>query len=99
VVFLILGIAWIWYGMFVLSHRVGSLVAVAAPVGVAVLLRRAGPGGVGYPLLGAVAADARTTGALRLVRLVVYNRHRTARRVRSSIQSPPPTEAAFSTRM
>jgi uncharacterized membrane protein HdeD (DUF308 family) len=33
--YLILGVAWIWYGMFVLSYRVGSLVAVAALVGVA----------------------------------------------------------------
>jgi uncharacterized membrane protein HdeD (DUF308 family) len=40
--YLILGIAWIWYGMFVLSYRVGSLVAVAALVGVAFLF-----GGVG----------------------------------------------------
>jgi uncharacterized membrane protein HdeD (DUF308 family) len=35
--YLILGIAWIWYGMFVLSYRVGSLTAVAALVGVAFL--------------------------------------------------------------
>jgi uncharacterized membrane protein HdeD (DUF308 family) len=34
---LILGVAWIWYGMFVLSYRVGSLTAVAALVGVAFL--------------------------------------------------------------
>jgi uncharacterized membrane protein HdeD (DUF308 family) len=40
--YLILGIAWIWYGMFVLSYRVGSLTAVAALVGVAFLF-----GGVG----------------------------------------------------
>ena len=40
--FLILGVAWIWYGMFVLSYRVGSLTAVAALVGVAFLF-----GGVG----------------------------------------------------
>jgi uncharacterized membrane protein HdeD (DUF308 family) len=44
--FLILGIAWIWYGMFVLSYRVGSLVAVAALVGVAFLF-----GGVGQLLV------------------------------------------------
>ena len=36
------GIAWIWYGMFVLSYQVGSLVAVAALVGVAFLF-----GGIG----------------------------------------------------
>jgi uncharacterized membrane protein HdeD (DUF308 family) len=35
--YLILGIAWIWYGMFVLSYRVDSLTAVAALVGVAFL--------------------------------------------------------------
>jgi uncharacterized membrane protein HdeD (DUF308 family) len=35
--YLILGIAWTWYGMFVLSYRVGSLAAVAALVGVAFL--------------------------------------------------------------
>jgi uncharacterized membrane protein HdeD (DUF308 family) len=35
--YLILGVAWIWYGMFVLSYRVGSLTAVAALVGVAFL--------------------------------------------------------------
>jgi uncharacterized membrane protein HdeD (DUF308 family) len=40
--YLILGIAWIWYGMFVLSYRVGSLTAVAALVGVAFLF-----GGIG----------------------------------------------------
>lgn len=40
--YLILGIAWVWYGMFVLSYRVGSLTAVAALVGVAFLF-----GGVG----------------------------------------------------
>jgi uncharacterized membrane protein HdeD (DUF308 family) len=36
--YLILGVAWIWYGMFVLSYRVGSLAAVAALVGVAFLV-------------------------------------------------------------
>ena len=40
--YLILGIAWIWYGTFVLSYRVGSLAAVAGLVGVAFLF-----GGVG----------------------------------------------------
>src|SRR5918994_7078667 len=40
--FLILGVAWIWYGMFVLSYRVGSLAAVAGLVGVAFLF-----GGIG----------------------------------------------------
>jgi uncharacterized membrane protein HdeD (DUF308 family) len=40
--YLILGIAWVWYGMFVLSYRVSSLTAVAALVGVAFLF-----GGVG----------------------------------------------------
>jgi uncharacterized membrane protein HdeD (DUF308 family) len=35
--FLILGILWTWYGMFVLSYRAGSLAAVAALVGVALL--------------------------------------------------------------
>ena len=40
--YLILGVAWIWYGMFVLSYRVGSLVAVATLVGVAFLF-----GGIG----------------------------------------------------
>jgi hypothetical protein len=35
--YLILGIAGIWYGMFVLSYRVGRLTAVAALVGVAFL--------------------------------------------------------------
>jgi uncharacterized membrane protein HdeD (DUF308 family) len=40
--YLILGIAWVCYGPFVLSYRVGSLTAVAALVGVAFLF-----GGVG----------------------------------------------------
>jgi uncharacterized membrane protein HdeD (DUF308 family) len=40
--YLILGIASVWYGTFVLSYRVGSLVAVAGLVGVAFLF-----GGVG----------------------------------------------------
>jgi uncharacterized membrane protein HdeD (DUF308 family) len=44
--YLFLGIAWIWYGMFVLSYRVGSLTAVAALVGVAFLF-----GGVGQLLV------------------------------------------------
>jgi uncharacterized membrane protein HdeD (DUF308 family) len=35
--YLILGVLWIWFGMFVLSYRVGSLAAVAAFVGVACL--------------------------------------------------------------
>jgi uncharacterized membrane protein HdeD (DUF308 family) len=35
--FLILGVLWTWFGMFVLSYRVGSLQAVAALVGVAFL--------------------------------------------------------------
>lgn len=35
--YLILGVAWTFYGMFVLSYRVGSLTAVAALVGVAFL--------------------------------------------------------------
>jgi uncharacterized membrane protein HdeD (DUF308 family) len=35
--YLIAGIAWIWYGTFVLSYRVGSLTAVAALVGLAFL--------------------------------------------------------------
>jgi uncharacterized membrane protein HdeD (DUF308 family) len=35
--YLILGIAWAWYGMLVLSYRAGSLTAVAALVGVAFL--------------------------------------------------------------
>jgi len=36
--FLIMGVLWTWFGMFVLSYRVGSLAAVAALVGVAFLL-------------------------------------------------------------
>jgi uncharacterized membrane protein HdeD (DUF308 family) len=40
--YLIVDIAWVCYGMFVLSYRVGSLTAVAALVGVAFLF-----GGVG----------------------------------------------------
>lgn len=35
--FLVLGVLWTWFGMFVLSYRVGSLAAVAAFVGVAFL--------------------------------------------------------------
>src|SRR6266568_3920511 len=35
--FLILGVLWTWFGMYVLSYRVGSLAAVAALVGVAFL--------------------------------------------------------------
>ncbi|GAB1644067.1 HdeD family acid-resistance protein [Krasilnikovia sp. MM14-A1259] len=33
--FLILGVLWTWFGMFVLSYRVGSIAAVAVFVGVA----------------------------------------------------------------
>ena len=36
--FLLLGILWTWFGMYVLSYRVGSLAAVAALVGVAFLV-------------------------------------------------------------
>src|SRR6266536_3400744 len=35
--FLILGVLWTWFGMYVLSYRVGSLAAVAALVGVSFL--------------------------------------------------------------
>jgi uncharacterized membrane protein HdeD (DUF308 family) len=35
--FLLLGVLWTWFGLFVLSYRVGSLAAVAAFVGVAFL--------------------------------------------------------------
>lgn len=35
--FLLLGVLWTWFGMFVLSYRVGSLAAVAAFVGAAFL--------------------------------------------------------------
>src|SRR5919198_4849727 len=35
--FLIVGVLWTWFGMYVLSYRVGSLAAVAALVGVAFL--------------------------------------------------------------
>jgi uncharacterized membrane protein HdeD (DUF308 family) len=35
--YLLLGILWTWFGLFVLSYRVGSLAAVAAFVGVAFL--------------------------------------------------------------
>jgi uncharacterized membrane protein HdeD (DUF308 family) len=35
--FLLLGVLWTWFGLFVLSYRVGSLAAVAALVGVAFL--------------------------------------------------------------
>ena len=35
--FLALGVLWTWFGMYVLSYRVGSLAAVAAFVGVAFL--------------------------------------------------------------
>jgi uncharacterized membrane protein HdeD (DUF308 family) len=35
--FLILGVVWTWFGMYVLSYRVGSLAAVAALVGVSFL--------------------------------------------------------------
>jgi uncharacterized membrane protein HdeD (DUF308 family) len=35
--FLLVGVLWIWFGMYVLSYRVGSLAAVAAFVGVAFL--------------------------------------------------------------
>ena len=50
--YLILGILWTWYGMFVLSYRVGSLTAVAALVGVAFLF-----GGIGQ-LLAAGRVDS-----------------------------------------
>ena len=36
--FLILGVLWTWFGMYVLSYRVGSLAAVAGLVGAAFLL-------------------------------------------------------------
>jgi uncharacterized membrane protein HdeD (DUF308 family) len=36
--YLILGVLWVWFGMYVLSYRVGSLAAVAAFVGAAFLL-------------------------------------------------------------
>ena len=36
--FVLLGVLWTWFGLFVLSYRVGSLAAVAAFVGVAFLL-------------------------------------------------------------
>src|SRR6266498_4089181 len=36
--FLILGVLWTWFGMYVLSHRVRSLAAVAALLGVSFLL-------------------------------------------------------------
>jgi uncharacterized membrane protein HdeD (DUF308 family) len=36
--FLLLGILWTWFGMYVLSYRAGSLAAVAAFVGVAFLV-------------------------------------------------------------
>ncbi len=36
--FVLLGVLWVWFGMYVLSYRVGSLTAVAAFVGVAFLL-------------------------------------------------------------
>ena len=36
--FLVFGVLWTWYGMFVLSYRVGSLAAVAGLVGAAFLL-------------------------------------------------------------
>ena len=52
--YLILGILWIWYGMFVLSYRVGSLAAVAALVGVAFLF-----GGIGQLLLAGRVRDWR----------------------------------------
>jgi uncharacterized membrane protein HdeD (DUF308 family) len=35
--FLLLGVLWTWFGMFVLSYRIGSLAAVAALVGVSFL--------------------------------------------------------------
>jgi hypothetical protein len=45
---------WIWFGMFVLSYRVGSLAAVAAFVGVAFLFG----GGAAMELAFAGAAAA-----------------------------------------
>ncbi len=36
--FLILGVLWTWFGMYVLSYRVGSLAAVAGLVGAAFLI-------------------------------------------------------------
>ncbi len=36
--FVLLGVLWVWFGMYVLSYRVGSLTVVAAFVGVAFLL-------------------------------------------------------------
>jgi uncharacterized membrane protein HdeD (DUF308 family) len=35
--FVLLGVLWTWFGLYVLSYRVGSLAAVAALVGVAFL--------------------------------------------------------------
>jgi uncharacterized membrane protein HdeD (DUF308 family) len=68
--YLILGAAWIWYGMFVLSYRVGSLTAVAALVGVAFLF-----GGVGQLLVAGRVETLRplliVTGILALVAGIV----------------------------
>jgi hypothetical protein len=47
-------VVWIWFGMFVLSYRVGSLAAVAAFVGVAFLFG----GGAAMELAFAGAAAA-----------------------------------------
>jgi uncharacterized membrane protein HdeD (DUF308 family) len=64
--YLILGIAWIWYGTFVLSYRVGSLAAEAGLVGVAFLF-----GGIGQLMAAGRVETGRwliiVTGLLALV--------------------------------
>jgi hypothetical protein len=69
--YLILGIAWIWYGTFVLSYRVGGLAAVAGLVGVA--FRFGGVGIAETPTPGWTAASAGSPGRRPLEAL---DRHR-----------------------
>jgi uncharacterized membrane protein HdeD (DUF308 family) len=68
--YLILGIAWVWYGSFVLSYRVGSLAAVAGLVGGAFLF-----GGVGQLMAAARVDNGRAllvvTGILAMAAGVV----------------------------
>ena len=44
--FLILGVLWILFGMFVLSYNVGSLLALAVFAGITFLMTGVNPGGV-----------------------------------------------------
>src|SRR6266516_1174523 len=82
--FLILGVLWTLFGMYVLSYRVGSLAAVAGRGGVSFLF-----GGITQLVLGAWAARFRRGAVVPLLRLV---------RGRASVRGDSAGFAAFSLR-